>query len=431
MYRTEIVNSKYTGIKFQFSARSIIDSIEIFLVIFALFSYPGLLNDKKLYIFGLLFFYEFVSGIIIRRPKNKSLMKVLFILLAIFFLSLCVQLINNYELQRGVEYFFISTTCALVAYRFIDERYTTCVINGINIVSKCFVIGTFINLIYPQFFGTFFPFLYGSGLEMVNSAQNGYYIGFAGEPSFNGYAMMITTIYSTLNYTTGKNKFYSGLWLILSVVGILLTGKRSFLLIAPVLVLTIIRMGNPKLRFPKTIVFFIVLFVITLILYTISPESFSFMSRMFNEDNTINLNYRDIIWGIAIGLFLSHPLVGVGINRFDVYFNQFYLAHFSYYEERYFAGAHNSYIQYLAEIGIIGSIIVIGIMILSFWKTRKIIIAKKLTISQQRILLFSIGVQLLTLIYALSGNPMHQYQQYMLYIIAIAMSYINLNKKVV
>lgn len=68
---------------------------------------------------------------------------------------------------------------------------------------------------------------------------------------------------------------------------------------------------------------------------------------------------RSDIWAVATKVFEQHPLIGVGINNFPVVEPRYALLHKNVTRVQYLTGsnpypAHNTYLQLLAETGIIG-----------------------------------------------------------------------------
>lgn len=59
-------------------------------------------------------------------------------------------------------------------------------------------------------------------------------------------------------------------------------------------------------------------------------------------------------WVAAINMFISKPLVGFGVGTYPIHYYEFQNPIFSTIISDMYAGAHNDYLQYLAEGGIIG-----------------------------------------------------------------------------
>ena len=392
--------------------------IELVLCLIMLFSYPGLINDNKMIIVYFLFVFELLVFLI--EKEKARLLKRCWPIFLIVLLSFILQLLLSNDSQRSLEYFVALVTFLLAAGHFSNYRINGLFIALLKIICIISVFGTYLSFFSPEFFGTYMSFLYGDGRSIVSFAENGAYVGFFSEPSFNAYVLSVSYIIFTIELFFGKNKPLSFVFLILTIVAVFLTGKRSFLLIVPVVILFISLFSSKRKGIQRLL--WVLFFLIALVFLTqiIYPQIFDFMDRMFTDDYMINLNNRDIIWGIAFEKFSESPLFGIGINQFDIYFNEFYLQHYFYYSYRYFAGAHNSYIQLLSELGVI-SLIAIFMMFYFFIIGCKLVSKQKDSLSKS-FLLFSLSIQLLTLLYAISGNPIHQYQQLFMYLISVGIA---------
>lgn len=82
---------------------------------------------------------------------------------------------------------------------------------------------------------------------------------------------------------------------------------------------------------------------------------------------------RLLIWKITLNIIKDHPLWGIGFDRFAVEYGHYQAAYFASGEgtprEEYLAGnvhhAHNEVLQLIAELGLIGGILLIGIGVLT------------------------------------------------------------------
>ena len=121
------------------------------------------------------------------------------------------------------------------------------------------------------------------------------------------------------------------------------------------------------------------------------------------------LNGRDKLWQDSIGVFMENPLMGIGIGTIQDIIGEY---------------SHNSYIQILAETGIVGEIIYVLAIYSSIYITFKKAgtILKRTNLEQKAGIVMSLFLQGIFIMYGFTGNPL--YGQYFLvpYVIAIAMS---------
>jgi O-antigen ligase len=92
----------------------------------------------------------------------------------------------------------------------------------------------------------------------------------------------------------------------------------------------------------------------------------------FTESADVTSELRYWLWKAGIEMFQDHPIQGVGIGRFSY---ELPVYGFYYLESQYLnLGAHNIYIDILAETGIVGSILYGGMLIsslLAYWRASR------------------------------------------------------------
>lgn len=144
-----------------------------------------------------------------------------------------------------------------------------------------------------------------------------------------------------------------------------------------------------RLAFAISGIIFIVLFTQISNFTTANEQKGSTFSRIVIKDekdpsNSISLNARFLFAGVVKEIFFDNYLVGIGADNFGLEFNK-YRAVFSakpenkstasLYEEYLPQRAHNEYLQILAELGIVGALIIFwlfqGIIKLGFAEIKK------------------------------------------------------------
>ena len=110
-------------------------------------------------------------------------------------------------------------------------------------------------------------------------------------------------------------------------------------------------------------------------------------------------------------MFLQNPLIGLGYGSYTTFCAS------NGFEWNYMA--HNIYVQLLGEVGIIGFIIFITFFVNDIIKTIKSI-KKECNEQNLQLLYFSLFMQIVFLLYGLTGNPLYFPQQMMVYIICIS-----------
>lgn len=107
----------------------------------------------------------------------------------------------------------------------------------------------------------------------------------------------------------------------------------------------------------------IILPIALIILISVFPNGLNRMSSLFSGAQNSSWE-RTKLWEGTWNMIKEHPITGFGINTFSDYFPKFKPA--DYPDARY---AHNSYMQMWSEIGIIGLMTFLGLIITALWTT--------------------------------------------------------------
>lgn len=116
-------------------------------------------------------------------------------------------------------------------------------------------------------------------------------------------------------------------------------------------------------------------------------------------------------------MFEENPLFGIGYASFNDYaFDHGYLRNGEKWE--YFG--HNCYYELLGEVGIVGTVFIIGLMLFAMIMTVRYLLKKDLPQSQRFLMMFSFYIQGMMLLYCVSANVLYQYNQIFLWFVAIS-----------
>ena len=290
-------------------------------------------------------------------------------------------------------------------------------------IGVVFSLITLAQIVIPSLFDVILRIVQNEELYMQTLEYRerfGAYCGIAGESSFNAFciALGILCLVSSL-YVSRKRKYLKILFIGIMYYSILLTGKRSFLLMIPMIILSLFFMQSMIDKNKKNVTICIVLmFVLPLIFY-------SFLGNLVmdilasgkgrNYGAAVDLSNRELFWAIAFKMFKTSPIFGHGMMAYDNYYNDFFNHDYT------FAGAHNSYFQLFAEMGFLGGVIYVYAIFISFFKTvvytKHIMMVKK---NNLKFLMYSsLCIQAMCIIYCWSGNPFHRPQQLLTYFVAL------------
>ena len=381
------------------------DSIINLLTAFIIICYAGPLSGYKgilllITLFGFLqLLYFGIAGFKIKRRINCWKLLLLYLSLNSI---LNIPYSLNYLLVLYVGYLFI--------LRKLDNNDYRQVFNSIKFVA---IAETFTIIIQHYFVDIYYVFakawfFYSNQFQQVIYLwqNNKQLSGLFYEVSFAAFIVSFGIIMCFIDvFTTKKKKHFvfNMTIIILSYYAIILTGKRSFILIIPFILTSIFIIKSIQhITFEKMIIFSVGLLILILSQNYIYNKVSYTLSK--GKVGTINLSSRELFWGIAFNMFKNKPITGEGLNSFDNNFNASEIRKIKYD----FAGAHNSYIQILGETGIIGLIIYIIAIASTLLKGFRLVFFRNYT---NKYLFYSIGLLLLILMYSLTGNTLYQPQQ--------------------
>jgi len=235
--------------------------------------------------------------------------------------------------------------------------------------------------------------------------------GFAYQPTFAAGVICIGIIANWVYWNKGK----TFLMQIILYWALILTAKRSFIVLAIVVPMIVYYFSYTKKNKGSKIFVIIGLLGLVFFAYSFLQASESdivLMERIERTFSAVNTNEatsgRGELADYAIELFKHNYMMGIGFGRFSLYYG---------------TSVHNVYLQLLCETGILGFISFIGPAVVSLLNTIKK--AAHLVNQEKKVVYaikFSLSMQLLFLIYAFVGNPLYNLQWIYIYFLACALS---------
>lgn len=192
-----------------------------------------------------------------------------------------------------------------------------------------------------------------------------------------------------------------------------LTGKRMLFIIVPFVILFICYLGIKnssekgtfQIKVKNLFVALLFIFVLSFLLeITGIFKSINTKFDVFISAGDIS-NGRFDLWKRSLDIFYEHPLLGVGIKGTTTIMSE---------------ATHNVYIQLLSDLGIIGAAIFYWSLFYPFLKlVANTMNKRKLSLENN----FAIGMQLLFLLYCMTGNPLYDHKMMMIYAISVGYAY--------
>ena len=360
----------------------------------------------------LLFFLSF--------GKSKKILKKQLVVFLITLLILGIELYRNYYFKESSEakVFFFSAYLFIPFVLSFNKIATENFIKATRLFCYEHVFGTFFVQIFKDFYiSNILPWLSnGKSSVAFSNLKNGYNPGFTMHYSTNGMYLSIAVILFFSQYLENKKK-KDLILTILSMIALLLTGKRAHTLFTIFACIALYLFKYKDYISKKVISFISIIFASIIGIFVLSmfmPQVLNVIDRF---ESTIEkgelLSGREPFYELALDLWKDHKIFGNGWGSFSYYFQlRLYSPVFTY---GYLDG-HNVYLQLLCETGIVGAIFFV-------WLAIKILLDNSKLINKinrnNGLLLFSFAYQIYFLLYCFSGNPLYDIQAYAVYFICI------------
>lgn len=175
-------------------------------------------------------------------------------------------------------------------------------------------------------------------------------------------------------------------------------------------------------RFIRRLVLLFGIVAAGLVLYNYVPfirdAADTYIKKFLREDTT--LSGRTFLFALAIQLFKTSPIFGIGWARYRTYTRGVLSSNLNNTYD-----AHNVYLQVLSETGIVGLVFyVIALIAAMIPGARKLKESIRNNDEGRRpVLELGMFLQLFYLFYSLSGNPLYDYTFFVVYFIGILMTF--------
>lgn len=237
----------------------------------------------------------------------------------------------------------------------------------------------------------------------------GSFSGFAREKGEAAYIMNVGLAISFSKYFSKGTFEKSELPLTLAfLAALILTGKRTMFLIPIICFCFFIVISKIKSKFFKfSSILVISLFAVFLIMMFV-PELANIFNRFMDAESMTSMGNRDALWKYIYMMISKYWLFGGGFGSF----NEFAYRHgLRVYNEKWDYNAHNSYLQILGELGVVGTILLAAFIISAFVLTVRLLKkAEEKHNDLSGLIYFSLYNQIMIVVYSVTGNPLYTKQ---------------------
>lgn len=279
--------------------------------------------------------------------------------------------------------------------------------------SSIHVVSTLMQFFNPSVLDSVNKLILPSAAYNINRYQLsiGKYAGITGQVGANAFFITISLAVSFCFLVENKKKYLTGLMFILGLCALVLTTKRGLLLFnitTIVAVFLIVRYA--KLKKNNRIALYLIITLMAGLLAIIGISllgNLPLFNQMLADDNSAS--ERLMIYRATFELIKSSPLIGNGLNSVENYIG---------------IKAHNIYLQLWAELGIVGLIVYTSAMMVTLINSIKLYVSKRNQEhrNSQNTILMSIYIQIIFILYGLTGNVLYDYFIVGMYMVAISLS---------
>ncbi|MEK7452794.1 MAG: O-antigen ligase family protein [Patescibacteria group bacterium] len=336
------------------------------------------------FIFIFFIFYVLYNNIPVSLNKFKNKQVLFFIAFFLFTLMSSFWAINPVWSIRKFLFFATLFPIYFLIIFFINSK------EKLNKASKFFILGGFLASLIGifQFLSQFIfkldsiynfwtynvaMFIYGQNFGSVVVQNQSWFVNIGGKDYFRAISLfpdphtfalylgiLIPFTIGFFFYNNRKKKFFYILSILVMLLALLFTFSRGayFGLILSLIFIIGLYFFYFKIKLNKKFFLFTPVVVVMLLL--------SFSNSVFGERFSSSFSLSDIsntgriqIWKTSIDIFLDNPIFGVGLGNLPIFFDPTTSVKSP-------INAHNTYLDILSELGLIGFLLFIGFFIYSF-----------------------------------------------------------------
>ena len=316
----------------------------------------------KLYSVGLTLLVLFLIKVFDRSSWNK------FPLISLLFLAYMTVHMLFINFSASFSYYIIIITGCLMTQLKLSKS-TIKLMESIMVSVGIFYAVTLIwhwaspNSFYPVLKLFVLEGNYQQAIESVKISGN--FTGFACEShrACVCIAPAASILFSKIFFKRDKHILWSIILFCIAYFAMVLSERRAFILFFPTVIVgaSLYFMFRRRSRNAKLWSIALTLLLFFVFYFFLFDRVMAILSR--GSGTTIALSNREVYWNLAISLYQKHPVIGNGMRSYDYYYN------IMSGRNIVFAGAHNSFLEMLAEIGIIGTVLYSALILWIILKT--------------------------------------------------------------
>lgn len=378
------------------------------LILYVLWNYIFTMTNtswfKAVYYFMIFSLFVIVSALLIFKPRIIEFRLLLWFPFLVMVIYENIKL-DNYE---GSIYFLICFIILLLSKYVSFNKIIS--LKLFSISGFIIIIGILFQIIFPGIYNDHIATFFKNTNDIIYWSHGYGYAGFSYQLGVT--AIILLYCEGSILYAYDRNRKNYFVYIVLIVLFILLSGKRTITILAILLPLIIFIVDNNIDR-KKLFNIILALIVLLLILYffLINVNLFidskilgRFATTIIDIENGIDASSNRVnLYNEAFNMLNTNKAFGIGLGQFKLH-------------SAFSTDVHNTYLQILCEQGIVGFVLYIVPLALNLFYT--IHINKQYDYYNNK---FSLFIQLFIVLYGITGNVMVNEICYIIYFISICM----------
>lgn len=366
---------------------------------------PYFMNIRSLLSAGLVV-CSLIIALFIRKKIIIDMSLGLFIIVGAYMLFSATISMDTQTGFKIAGYYILGIAVMMIEY---SDSLIDTVLKFINVFVLVIAVSILISVPIDDCMNKYFSWLLNPtnsasvAQSMRDTVANSHsYAGFARDKGVAAYIMGMGICIYLAKYFSGKKLlWHEVIGIIIEICALLLTSKRM-ILVCLVVVFAVLMLAS-KIK-GKVMKFAMILLIGAAMLFVVTAyiPSLSNVFDRFTNETTDTMTGRGDLWNYSLMMFAKSPVIGTGLGSF----NKFAAEHgyLSNTGETWKYFGHNCYYEFLGELGIIGAIIVFGALLYMLVKTILLVRNSTLLPIQRYHALFALAVEVMLLMYSVTGN---------------------------
>lgn len=366
---------------------------------------PYFMNVRSLLSAGLVV-CSLIIALFVRKKIIIDMSLGLFIIVGAYMLFSATISMDTQTGFKIAGYYIIGIAVMMIEY---SDSLIDTVLKFINVFVLVIAVSILISVPIDDCMNKYFSWLLNPtnsasvAQSMRDTVANSHsYAGFARDKGVAAYIIGMGICIYLAKYFSGKKLlWHEVIGVIIEICALLLTSKRMILICLVVVFAVLMLASQIK---GKVMKFAMILLIGAAMLFVITAyiPSLSNVFDRFTNETTDTMTGRGDLWNFSLMMFAKSPVIGTGLGSF----NKFAAEHgyLSNKGETWNYFGHNCYYEFLGELGIIGAIIVFGALLYMLVKTFLLVRNSTLLPIQRYHALFALAVEVMLLMYSVTGN---------------------------